>query len=395
MPVVQMTSSFCQAAVCIPGRSKTDYYDVAVSGFILTVSASGSKVFSLRYRDRYGKQRQHKIGNAKVVTFEKARQAAKQLASKVSLGDSPVDEKQALKKVPTLAEFIADTYLPHIHQTRRNFQSTISFLNHHILPSFGSKHLNEITSVMIEEAHLNLKAKGYALAMSNKLPVLFKIMFNLAKKKGVHGASTNPALGVQLFVTNNAKERYLTQAETERLLMAMEQSDNKQLKYIVPLMLMFGCRKRELLDAQWNDFDLVRRNWHIPMSKNGKPRNIPISLKALELLEKLPRWPGCTYVVPNPSTKKPFANLFHSWNKARQRAGLGDVRVHDLRHTFASNLVNSGQSIYVVSKLLGHSQIKTTTRYSHLSDATLLSAVDSAANAVDFNSQGSQQGAGH
>ncbi|WP_089958068.1 site-specific integrase [Limnohabitans sp. 2KL-3] len=395
MPVVQMTSSFCQAAVCNPGRAKTDYYDVAVSGFILTVSASGSKVFSLRYRDRYGKQRQHKIGNAKVVTFEKARQAAKQLASKVSLGDSPVDEKQALKKVPTLAEFIADTYLPHIHQTRRNFQSTISFLNHHILPSFGSKHLDEITSDMIEEAHLNLKAKGYALAMANKLPVLFKIMFNLAKKKGVHGASTNPALGVQLFVTNNAKERYLTQSETERLLMAMEQSDNKQLKYIVPLMLMFGCRKRELLDAQWNDFDLVRRNWHIPMSKNGKPRNIPISLKALELLEKLPRWPGCTYVVPNPSTKKPFANLFHSWNKARQRAGLGNVRVHDLRHTFASNLVNSGQSIYVVSKLLGHSQIKTTTRYSHLSDATLLSAVDSAANAVDFNSQGSQQGAGH
>ena len=395
MPVVQMTSSFCQAADCIQGRSKTDYYDIAISGFILTVSSSGSKVFSLRYRDKHGKQRQHKIGNAKAISFDKARQAAKQLASKVALGESPVDEKQALKKVPTLAEFIADTYLPHIHQTRRNFQSTISFLNHHILPNFGSMHLDEITSVMIEEAHLKLKAKGYALAMANKLPVLFKIMFNLAKKKSVHGASVNPADHVQLFVTNNAKERYLTQDETERLLTAMQESDNKQLKYIVPLMLMFGCRKRELLDAQWTDFDLARRNWRIPMSKNGKPRNIPISVKALELLEKLPRWPGCTYVVPNPTTKKPFANLFHSWDKARKRAGLGDVRVHDLRHTFASNLVNSGQSIFVVSKLLGHSQIKTTTRYSHLSDATLLSAVDCAANAMDFNSKGTQQGLGN
>jgi integrase len=390
-----MTSSFCQAADCIQGRSKTDYYDIAISGFILTVSSSGSKVFSLRYRDKHGKQRQHKIGNAKAISFDKARQAAKQLASKVALGESPVDEKQALKKVPTLAEFIADTYLPHIHQTRRNFQSTISFLNHHILPNFGSMHLDEITSVMIEEAHLKLKAKGYALAMANKLPVLFKIMFNLAKKKSVHGASVNPADHVQLFVTNNAKERYLTQDETERLLTAMQESDNKQLKYIVPLMLMFGCRKRELLDAQWTDFDLARRNWRIPMSKNGKPRNIPISVKALELLEKLPRWPGCTYVVPNPTTKKPFANLFHSWDKARKRAGLGDVRVHDLRHTFASNLVNSGQSIFVVSKLLGHSQIKTTTRYSHLSDATLLSAVDCAANAMDFNSKGTQQGLGN
>ena len=127
------------------------------------------------------------------------------------------------------------------------------------------------------------------------------------------------------------------------------------------------------------------------MSKNGKARNIPISSQALELLQKLPTWEDCPFVVPNPETKKPFGNLYCSWNTARIRAGLPEVRMHDLRQSFASNLVNAGQSIYVVSKLLGHSQIKTTARYSHLSDATLMSAVDAAAMAINKNCTPLQQ----
>lgn len=391
MPVIQLSAQVCQAAACVEGRAKTDFYDTAITGFILTVSASGAKVFSLRYRDQYGKQRQHKIGDAKSITFDKARLQAQKLRSKVVLGENPAEDRQALRKVPTLDEFITDVYLPHVRQHRRNFQSTISFLNIHIIPKFGNKHLDAITSEMLSDAHIEMRNKGYALAMANKLPILFKIMYNLGKKKKVQGTANNPANDVVMFVANNAKERFLSVDETQRLQVALEQSDNTQLKYIVPLMLMFGCRKRELLDAKWVDFDLERRNWHIPMSKNGKARNIPISSKALELLQKLPTWEGCPFVVPNPETKKPFGNLYCSWNTARIRAGLPEVRMHDLRHSFASNLVNSGQSIYVVSKLLGHSQIKTTARYSHLSDATLMSAVDAAAMAINKNCTPFQQ----
>jgi integrase len=188
---------------------------------------------------------------------------------------------------------------------------------------------------------------------------------------------------VRLFVLNNARERYLTAEETQRLHDALEQSKNPQLKYIIALSLLFGCRKRELLDARWEHMDLVRRNWFIPLSKSGKSRNVPISAKALEILEQLPRWKGCPYVVPNPSTKKPYANMFSPWNTVRKQAGLPDVRWHDLRHSFASNLVNAGQSIYVVGKLLGHTQVKTTARYSHLADQTLMAAVDIAAQPVE------------
>ncbi|MXN30105.1 site-specific integrase [Delftia sp. CH05] len=383
MPIVKLSAQFVREAVCPPGKSKVDYYDSALKGFILEARPSGGKTFYLRYHDSHGKLRQCKIGDAAAVSYDKARQKAMRLRSEVELGGNPLKERQALRAVPTLAEFIRETYVPHIHLHRRNFQSTLSFLKCHVLPRFGAKHLDEITTNMLAEAHQDLRTKGYALAHANKIPVLFKIMFNLARKKGIPGSESNPADGVVLFNPNNAKERYLSAAETQRLHEALSQCGSPQLKSIVALLLLLGCRKRELLDARWEDVDLERRNWRIPLSKSGKARSIPISDRALEVLRGLPRWSGCPYVIPNPDTKRPFGNLFYLWDKVRKEAGIADLRMHDLRHTFASNLVNSGQSIYVVSKLLGHSQIKTTARYSHLADETLMSAVDAAAKVVD------------
>ena len=383
MPIVKLSAQFVREAVCPPGKSKVDYYDSALKGFILEARPSGGKTFYLRYHDSHGKLRQCKIGDAAAVSYDKARQKAMRLRSEVELGGNPLKERQALRAVPTLAEFIRDTYVPHIHLHRRNFQSTLSFIKCHVLPRFGAKHLDEITTNMLAEAHQDLRTKGYALAHANKIPILFKIMFNLARKKGIPGSESNPADGVVLFNPNNAKERYLSAAETQRLHEALSQRGSPQLKSIVALLLLLGCRKRELLDARWEDVDLERRNWRIPLSKSGKARSIPISDRALEVLRGLPRWSGCPYVIPNPDTKRPFGNLFYLWDKVRKEAGIADLRMHDLRHTFASNLVNSGQSIYVVSKLLGHSQIKTTARYSHLADETLMSAVDAAAKVVD------------
>jgi site-specific recombinase XerD len=101
----------------------------------------------------------------------------------------------------------------------------------------------------------------------------------------------------------------------------------------------------------------------------------------LSELAKLPKWNECSYLVPNPKTLKPFVSIFGSWNTARKLAGLPEVRMHDLRHSMASNMVNSGRSIYEVAKVLGHTQLKTSQRYSHLSQETLLAAVDAAADA--------------
>ena len=161
-----------------------------------------------------------------------------------------------------------------------------------------------------------------------------------------------------------------------------EQSRNKQLKYIVGLLIQCGCRVSELLHAEWSHFDLERRLWRIPQSKTGKARFVPLSQGALDLIAELPRYKGCPYLIPNPKTLKPWVGIFMSWDTARKQAGLADVRLHDLRHSFASLLINSGRTLYEVQHILGHTQVKTTQRYAHLSQDTLLAAANAATVAV-------------
>ena len=154
------------------------------------------------------------------------------------------------------------------------------------------------------------------------------------------------------------------------------------LKFIVPMLILTGARKREVLDAKWADFDLERRIWRIPTTKAGKARHVPLSDGALHLLSTMPREAECPWAFANPDTGKPFISIYCSWHSARTQAGLADVRMHDLRHSFASLLINSGRTLYEVQHILGHTQVKTTQRYAHLSQDTLLAATNAATLAV-------------
>ena len=382
MPHATLDALFVRTAVCPEGKSKVDYYDTAITGFILEVRASGGKTFHLRYRDSHGKQRQHKIGDCKSLTFDKARQAATVLRSQVVLGASPSDERKTKRAIPTLAEFSEQRYMPYVKGYKKSWDIDDSYLRNHVLPRFGALHLDQISLQGVIAFHQAMKEAGYADATCNRSVILLRYMYNLGKKWKIPGAEANPTQGAQLFVLNNARERYLTAEETLRLKNAMQHSENQQLQFIVPLLLMTGARKRELLDARWEHFDVDRRNWRIPTSKSGKPRHVPLSAIVLEILAQVPRWEGCPFVVPNPQTRLPYKSIYCSWNTARKEAGLPEVRMHDLRHSMASNMVNSGRSIYEVAKVLGHTQLKTTQRYSHLSQETLLAAVDAASNAT-------------
>jgi integrase len=294
------------------------------------------------------------------------------------------EERKTKRLIPTVTEFAADRYMPFVKGYKKSWDSDDSYLRNHVLPRFGALHLDEVKQEAVIEFHHGMRAK-YALATCNRMVILMRYMYNLAKKWKIPGSDVNPTAGVQLYECNNARERFLTQEETQRLRDALETSDNPQLRYIVPLLLLSGCRKRELLESKWEHFDLERRSWRIPTSKTGKARHVPLSAAMLSVLSQLPRWNDCSYVVPNPKTKQPYVSVFCSWNTARKQAGLPEVRMHDLRHSMASNMVNSGRSIYEVAKVLGHTQLKTSQRYSHLSNETLLAAVDASANAAGTN----------
>lgn len=382
MPTLTLDANIVRNATCAAGKSREDLYDTAISGFVLEVRSSGNKTYSLRYRDTHGKQRQYRIGDSKSISFDQARTVAQTVRARVTLGEDPAAERATLRHVPTLEEFARERYIPFVKGYKRSWDSDDSFLRNHVLPQFGKQHLDEITRQDVISFHHDRRAKGYAPATANRFIILLRYMFNLAKKWEIPGAEKNPAAGIALLEENNKRERYLTAEETQRLVEAIRKSDNPQLQYIVPLLLLTGCRKRELLDACWDHFDMPRRLWRIPISKSGKARHVPLSDGVLRLLEQVPRFADCPYVVPNPKSKKPYVSVFCSWNTARKQADMPELRMHDLRHSFASFLINAKRSLYEVQSILGHTQLKTTQRYSHLSQATLLDAVDSAVGAA-------------
>lgn len=382
MPKVKLDAAFCAAATCPAHKKKVDYYDETVAGLILEVRANGGKTFALRYRDEHARQRQFKLGNYPDITFDKAKREAIKVRSRVVVGDNPAEERFQTRRIPTIAE-LAERYLDYVRTYKRSADIDARYLKHHVLPKYGKMHLDQLAQTeVLEWLDSKVRVDGYAQATVNRWQVILCHMYKMARKWGIPGSERNPLEGVPQKPCNNEIERFLTPDETRRLQAAVEASPNTQLKYIVALLLLTGCRKRELLDAKWEEFHLDRQMWRIPMqrAKTSKTRHVPLSKAAMEILEQLPRWDDCPYVVPNPSTLKPFWSVYHCWDKARKAAGLPDVRMHDLRHSAASNLVNSGQSLYVVGTILGHAQAKTTQRYAHLANDTLLAAANAAAD---------------
>ncbi len=377
----KLTPHFCINVEHTGNHAAVNYFDTQLRGFMLEVRRTGGKTFYLRYQ--YNKSTKvHKIGDASVLSASKARAEAKRIKSELELGKDIYAEKSVRKNTPTLRQFYDEHYLPYVKQRKRSWITDKSIFENHILPKLGKLMMSDITKYMVMQLHSNHVAKGFKAGSSNKLPVFLCAAFNLAIKWEITGVKNNPAAKFDLLPVNNKIERYLSNDEAARLLKAVGTSDNKLLKYIVMFLLLTGARRNECLHAKWEHFDFKAMTWTIPLSKSGKPHHVPITNGLMNLLETIPRHNNNEYVFENVKTRKPFSSIYNSWHTARTQAGLSDVRLHDLRHTFASTLVNSGRSLYEVQALLGHSNIAVTQRYAHLSNDSLMAAADCAASLV-------------
>ena len=390
MGVIALTAKRLRTLACPAGKTKENIWDAHCKGLMLELRESGGRTWYLRYVDVRGKQRQLRIGSAEEISLDQARKRADELRGQIALGKDPTEERAVLKQVPTLAQFVQKRYLPFIKGYKRSWNIDESLLRNHLLPVLGNRYLDQIKKDDIVALHQGRRANGGAPASANRLLILMRYIFNLALRWETPGVIKNPTKDVPLFEENNKRERYLSQEEAQRLYAVIQDSDSRMLQFIVPMLLLTGARKREVLDARWSDFDMGQQVWRVSISKSGKPRYIPLSGGVVHLLAALRQeqasWPekqrDCPWVFPNPDTGKPYVSIYYAWDTARQRAGLPEVRIHDLRHTFASYLINAGRSIYEVQRILGHTQIKTTQRYSHLSQDTLLAAANTAVEAL-------------
>ena len=376
MPTCPFTKELFATTSCPPNLAKLNLFDTVCKGLMAEVRPTGLISFCYRFVDKKGKQRQIKVADYRDVSIAQARKLVDKIRNQIAMGEDPHQQKQDLKKVLKLEDFIEDYYLPYIKTYKRSWKCDRGLLKNHILPLFGSRYLDEITKHDILR-FIAQHRTSHAPGSVNRVLILLRYLFNLAMKWEIAGITKNPTKDIPLLEENNKKERYLRADEAQKLIGALVNSKNPILQYIIPMLILTGARKNEVLHARWEDINLEQRVWRIPLSKSGKTRHVPISDGVMRLLNGIPRI--SEYIFANPKTKKPYQSVFTSWDKARKSVDLQDVRIHDLRHTFASFLVNSGRSLYEVQKILGHTQVKTTQRYAHLSQDSLIAAANEAA----------------
>ena len=382
--IMRLTQAFVKRIKCPDNKTKQVFYDDDIKGFILEVKANGRKTFFFRSISPETKKSTYtKIADASILPCDEARLKAIKLKRSIEEGKEVVIETPPIDYSSiTLYQFYREYYLPYIQKHVKSWKSNDSMMRIHILPIFGKHKMSEIKKHEIMKAHMEMtQHKKLKPSTANKFLIFLSQAYTIAQEYELEGIKDNPASKVKPLEENNARERFITKKEAKRLIKAVNESQNPNLKYIIPFLLLTGARRSEVLHAKWCDIDVNLNLWTIPTSKSGKKRIIPISESLKELIQTIPH--TSPYLFPSPKTKLPQKDFYRSWDHARKKAYLKDVRLHDLRHSFASALVNAGRSLYEVQTLLGHSNMKMTQRYAHLSNESLMKAVSCAGRLLE------------
>jgi integrase len=379
MPVVTLTPKFVRASVCTEGR-KIDFFDSRQRGLMLEVRETGGKTFYLRYTDERSRERHIKIGPADIIRLRDAREKARTLLAQTILGKNPQEERATRRRIPRYSDFIAERYLPFIKTYKRSWTTDETMLRQHVLPAFSGLHVDEISAEHVSSLVSGMQAAGYASGTVNRAIIITRYSLRLAAKWQVIPEGQNPTRHFRC-AADVQRQRFLDLSEVERLIGAINQDCNRLAAPAILLLLLTGARRNEILWAKWEFIDYRAKTLLVPLSKSGKPRQIVLSDDALSIIGKIGRTDN-PYLFPLPETGAPPKSLFFPWERMRKRAGLENVRLHDLRHTYASLLVNDGISLFVVQNLLGHANCRATQRYSHLNAETLAHAAGLVASSI-------------
>ena len=385
MPIIKLTQGFInQELHCSEGKARIEYCDLELPGLYVEVrkSSPGQGTYYLRYKDGKGKTCHQKISKTHEMTLVEARKAAKTLKAEINLGADPRGEEKARKAVLNYAEFFEQHYLPYVKVRKRSWKTDEGFYRLRLHAEFGEFRLNQITRQHIQTFHTRMSDEGLAAATSNHYLKLLKHSLNLAIDWDM--LDLNPASRIPLFHEDNQVENLLSDEQLESLLQVLRNDENRMVCLIALFLLSTGVRLNEALQAKWSHVDQHNRVWRIPAanSKSKRTRAVPLNDSALTVLGLLTTKGEFDNVFINFQTGLPYTTISKVWGRLRKKAGLPHLRIHDLRHQYASFLVNNGRTLYEVQQILGHSSPSVTQRYAHLSTRSLQEAANSASVAI-------------
>ncbi len=371
----------------VAGPKRYFAWDIELKGFGVRVTPEGRKTYVVRYRTTGGADRQLTLATHGVLTTEEAREEARKALARAAMGGDPQGAK-AERRAELTVKDLCEIYMAEGTATKK--ESTLIIdrirIRRHINPRIGRMKVSDVTRsdiqrLMIDIGNGNIRSdasphtRGGKGAAARTVGLLGAI-FNFAVDYGYIDAS--PVNGVKRY-RDNRRERYLSPAELARLgdLLTALEIDGADPRHvaIIRLLALTGARKNEIARLRWSELDLERGMLRLRDSKTG-PKVIPLGEAALELFAAVPA-NGSKYVFPDRrKPHEPTSNLDWAWVGIRRKAGLEDVRMHDLRHTFASAGLASGEGLPLIGKLLGHAHVATTSRYAHLADDPIRAAAD-------------------
>jgi len=369
MPKINET--FAKKATA-PAKGNTIYRDEELKGFALRVTAAGSRSFVLNYTINK-QERRMTIGSFPVWSAAAAREEAKSLRRAVDQGIDPLEARNERREAPTVADLWSEYEKVHLPTlSLRSAMDQRGMWAKFILPEMRSVALTELTSRQIDRLHAKI-SEATPTRANRVLEVLRKAL-NLSIRWG--WIEKNPADGFRRNA-EHSREKYLTKDDYDRVFGALDRMPNRKAANAIRLLILTGARRGEVLGLEWQDLDLELGIWNRPphKSKDRKRKRIPISNEALILLRTMRETAEGNHLFPT-STGSPLPDINRPWRWLRDEIGIPDLRVHDLRHSFASVLVSSGETLETIGKLLGHSQYQTTMRYAHLMDDPLRKAAN-------------------
>lgn len=360
--------------------SRTFIADSEVKGFALRSDPNGKHKYVYRYRFN-GRQCVYTIGSTTGFTAAQARKEAKKIAGEVERGINPNVRKKAARAMPIFREY-ATQYIESTN--KRSIADDKSKLDRILVPKWGSRPLDQITNSDVRKLLLALEKEGKSPATVNRYRSLISALFNRAVSDGIE--IKNPVDGIKPLHESNERTRWLNGDELERFLEALA-LEPENARNCILMMLLTGIRRGDVMKMRWDHIEAAPENhavWSIPRTKSGKKQIVHLSGDAVAVLEKQRqrREAGNPFVFPGRDKDTSLRTVQQTWTRAIKRAGLKDIRLHDLRHTFASHAVSNGVPLFVVSKLLGHSSVHMSQRYSHLADDTIRGAASTATDSI-------------
>jgi integrase len=389
-----LTLSAINKLTCPSGRKSIQHpVDPQVPGLLIEVRYSGSKTYFLRYRDADQRTRYHKVARSMDLPLSAVKKEALRIRSGIVLGEYPNQQSNDPEPCPTWNQFFQDTYAPWAKSRKKSFTDDLKLHRNRLSPRYGDTPLALITLKDADSFLSELADEGLSSSSIRHNGQLLKRCLGLAEKWKIIKQSNLADL--ELPIVRDAREYFLSDTELQRLIYVLESDPNRGPADAAKLLLLTGLRVGELLRCSWQDLELESSTPTLQVikehSKNGKTRYVPLSDEALKLINQLPSKGKSEHLFINSRNGSRLQSIDKAWQRMREKAGLPKLRLHDLRHNFASMAVSSGESLYSVQKLLGHSSPSLSTRYSHISDSTLNSAANSVSGYLDkaLNKKGS------